>query len=98
MTSKPLITYKQIRRTVKKLRLDNKSLLLIKAGSALANMRSLDMLVEQLRASGKEKVLIAIVDDFDDISVIDKKTMNESGWFHVDTVAGYRKKGNQTDD
>lgn len=61
--------------------LEDNSVLMIKHGTPLATFEMIEELERAMKIIGHEGVLIAVVEDFDDLSVLDEQGMNQRGWY-----------------
>lgn len=70
------------RSVMKSVPLHNPCLVLIKHGTAVANQQVIEHLVHHMDAAGVAGVL-AVVDDFNDLTSLNKNEMRELGWKFV---------------
>lgn len=78
---------KKIGSFVKKLRVRNGDLILVKHGSEIADIQTIGAMADALGNAGLEKTVIFVVDDFDNIRALDESTMNKNGWFRVEALS-----------
>jgi len=70
---------------LKKCKLGDGDMLLIKSDSELAKEQNLRVLFEAIERIGKLCMLI-VVDDFDDVRTMNETDMNKLGWFRLKHV------------
>lgn len=80
-------------KVIRKLDLHNGSIILIKTDSGLDEMSVLDQLGKAIGGTALKDILLVVVDDFDDITVVDEEAMNRSGWFHIDALSNMIHQG-----
>lgn len=68
------------RKAIKRLRILDGDVILIKAGTPLANYQVVERLSTLLKMNGLQRYLIAIVEDWDHIRRFDEKDMEDLGW------------------
>lgn len=73
--------------SVRKLRLSENSLVLIKQGTSLSNMDALEDLAKTIGETRIKNVILVVVDSFDDVETLNEVEMNKRGWFHSDALA-----------
>lgn len=71
---------------VKKLRLDNNCLVILKTGSALATYEALQGLNEVLSHTSLQNVILVVADNLDDAFVTHEKELNKLGWYHISAL------------
>jgi stalled ribosome rescue protein Dom34 len=79
--SKNSLTREEARRYIRTLNVQDGNVLAIKAGTRLGNKESIQALSRAFAATKRTKVVIVVVDDFDDLSVLDEEGMNKLGWY-----------------
>ena len=72
------------RNILKHINITDKSVLLVKPGSAMSSPRNLRALATQLHHNGKSGVII-IVAEHDDIHTASEQEMNDSGWYRKES-------------
>jgi hypothetical protein len=60
--------------------IENGDIVLIKHGSKLGERRTFAQFTQILGRTGREKCVAVIVEDFDDLSILDKDEMLKYGW------------------
>lgn len=78
------ISFRQLSKIARKINLKPNTLLLIKHDTPLAD--GADILANNISATGIENVIIAVVDDLEDVSALDEKFMNEHGWYRIESL------------
>ena len=69
---------------VHKLKLEDANVLLVKRGSSLANMNNLHQLSNTIGSMGfTQQILLVVVDDFSDLSILNEAEMNKLGWQRI---------------
>lgn len=76
-------TLRDIVRAIKKLHVANGDILLVKKGTSLAQGDDLDSLLTAGKQMGLDNVLVVLVDDFDDLTVLNEQGMANHGWFRA---------------
>lgn len=72
---------KLAREIVRKVDVENGDFILIKKGSNITeDIRLFNALRNAFGATGREKVVLAVVEEFDDIKVLNEKEMASYGW------------------
>lgn len=82
----PVMSNREIRKAMTKMRVRSNDVILIKSGSALAEMENIERFDEVLESIGVSDILIFVVDDFNDITVLDEATMAKHGWYKRDKI------------
>ena len=72
---------------VKKMRLDNNSLVLIKTGSALATIEALTGLQKVISQTDMSNVVLVVADDLSDALIVHEQELNKLGWYHIKALA-----------
>lgn len=78
--------HKKLASFVRKMRMSNGDVLAIKSGTTLASTENIQKLQEAFYKAGLTESVIIVVDEFDDLSVLDKKAMRDLGWFHISDI------------
>ena len=86
-------SFRQLNKIIRKLELKDNSIVLVKAGTALAKIDNINELVKAGGRLDVKDILIVVVDDFDDLTVLDEQQMHKHGWWHV---RGLKEKGRKT--
>ena len=69
---------------VHKLKLEDANVLLVKRGTSLANMNNLHQLSNTIGSMGfTQQILLVVVDDFSDLSILNEAEMNKLGWQRI---------------
>ena len=79
---------KKVARYLRKLKIQDDSILLIKGHSPLADKGNMEALVEGLKVLGLKRVIVVMVDDINSIRVVSETDMNNAGWYHIKTLKG----------
>lgn len=74
---------KVVREAINCLHIKNGDIILLRSGTRLARETSTNALAEALSRQGYDKSIVAIVDEFDDLSVINEAQMNQLGWQRI---------------
>jgi hypothetical protein len=77
---------KELKQFIKKFRIDNDTVILVKQGSALADKMTLESFEQVVKQMGLKNVLVIVVDDLDDAQVFNKLDMNRLGWYRLHDV------------
>lgn len=81
------VTKKDALRITRRLHVQNGDIVLIKSGTALAEMENLNRFVESLEETGKKDILVLVVDDMEDVKTIPAKEMAKLGWYRLHASA-----------
>ena len=84
-----------LNKITKHLHLADKSVLVVKAGTDLAqvdNLRQLAALIEGM--TPKVRVAIVVADDLGDLRLLDQDQMAKLGWFYIETLHKMVDKAN----
>lgn len=71
---------------VRKMHLSDNCVLVIKSGTELAKMQSLEELQQILAQTELKNIIVVVADDFDDLAVLQEVEMNKRGWYHMRTL------------
>jgi len=80
------ISVKQMAAFVRKMRISDGDVLAIKSGCQLATTDNIEKLRDLLYRANMQNSVIVVVDDFDDLTVLDRKAMRKLGWFHITDI------------
>lgn len=82
------ISTKTLKSYIHKLRVDENCIILIKANTPLASDENIQKLVAAGRTMNiKGAVMVAVVDDFDEIQTLNKMEMQKYGWYRREDIA-----------
>lgn len=70
-----------IRRVMRIITVRDGDVLALRAGSPLANMDNVKKLSRAFASTGRRNVIVIVVEDFGDLTVLDEARMNELGWY-----------------
>lgn len=70
-----------IRRSVRAVDLKDGQIILIKQGSLLGQHKNFNHFMRSIGNTGRQKCIGIIVDSFDDLTILDEKSMNEHNWY-----------------
>jgi hypothetical protein len=84
------VSVRQMARLLKKLHINNGDILAIKYQSENANKEAIDIITHAFESMGIN-VLVIVVDDFDDLSVLNETEMAKRGWYHLKNLAKVMK-------
>lgn len=73
---------------VRKLKLFDGCVLVIKNGTPLTESENIDALGKMIEETSVKDVLILVVDELDQIAVLSENQMNTLGWYRVETLRG----------
>lgn len=71
---------------VRKMRLQSNSVVIVKAGSELAQTKTLQTIADSLGKTNINNVIILVADNMDDLKVLNPNEMAKHGWFRVDAL------------
>jgi hypothetical protein len=74
----------KVAKFIQKFKVSDGDVLLIKEGSPIA--ANLEEIVQVVHDSGRQNVVVLVVDDFGSVKALDEKTMNAEGWFRVEAL------------
>jgi hypothetical protein len=80
------VSVRQMSRLLKRLGVSNGDVLAIKYKSENANKQAIDIITHAFEKMGIN-VLVIVVDDFDDLSILNETAMNQRGWFKLKSLA-----------
>lgn len=88
MTDEPtqptiLLSRKQLQKHIQKLTLREGDVILIKESSPTARREVIQGIVDALGKVGKRNIILVVVDDFDDLSILNEQEMAKHGWYRV---------------
>lgn len=81
--SETFLSRKLLTKHVQKLHLQPGDVLAVKAGSAVAKQEILQGIADAMGRLGLKDIILIVVDDFKDLSVLNQTEMNRHGWYHV---------------
>jgi len=82
------ISIKQLGKIIRKLHLRNGDILMIKKGSGLDELETIDDISKQIGETlGLGHCLLLVVNNLDDLVRLDTKAMYKAGWVQVDHLA-----------
>lgn len=64
------------------------SFILLLAGTPMANPESLKRLAQAFARTGRPNVVLAVVSNFNDLSVLSEQSMNQLGWYRSAPLEG----------
>ena len=77
-------------RLLKRLHVGNGDILALKYQSENANVQAIDTITHALESMGLN-ILVIVVDDFEDLSVLNETAMNQRGWYRFKSLAKVMK-------
>lgn len=77
---------REIIKAIKKLRIQDGDTILLRRGTEIAKVEHIDNLVKACEKAGMDKVLVIVVDDFSDLTILNEKAMAQHGWFRADLL------------
>lgn len=100
MDTQKSLSLKLLRNFVRKLRLRDGDVVLIRSESPLSRIDALNTLDDAVRSANIHDVIFIVVDDFDAVETIDEAKMMELGWVRtkrIDKLLGVNKVVQQDD-
>lgn len=73
-------------KAIKKLRIQAGDTILLRRDAEIAKKEFIDDMVNAFERAGLDHVLIIVVDDFDDLTVLNEKGMAQHGWFRAEIL------------
>ena len=86
-TEKHDIGVRRAGKIIRKLRLHNNDVILLKKGTVLATKDNMNALAQAIGESELSGIIVVVVDDFTDLSVLNEANMQEHGWFKFDSAS-----------
>lgn len=83
-------TFKRASALIRKLHISSGDMILLKRGSTLANEMDMSRLADAFGIQGIQAV-IAVVENFDDLTVLDEREMNKLGWIRTRRLLPVKK-------
>lgn len=80
------LTNAEIRRALKKMRVSSGDVILLKQGTKLAEIESIEQMMELLKQSGRKDIVVIVVDDMEDIRSIPEREMSQHGWYRRERI------------
>jgi len=80
------LSVRQLARLLKKFRVQNGDILAIKYQSSIADHKIIDKIVMAMEHL-KINILVVVVEDFDDFTILNEQEMNKRGWFRFDKLS-----------
>src|SRR3990167_5285462 len=80
-------SFRQAQKLLRKLDCHTGDVLLIKQGTALATVEAIDAFIhacERLQLT----IMVAVVERFDDLTVLNEAEMNKHGWYKIEALQG----------
>ncbi len=86
-TTQPIVMSRRLLcKHLQKINLHDGDVLAVKASSQTAKKEILEGIVKALERIGRKNIILVVVDDMRDLSVLDEKEMAKHGWFRVQTL------------
>lgn len=79
------LSVRQMARLLKKISLQDNDVVLVKAGKFDID-EVLQALKKGMEKSKLMRITVIMVEDFDDISKLNRQQMNSKGWYHTDQI------------
>lgn len=92
------VSLRALGRLVKKLRIHDGDVILIREGSDLAKTQTIDEFLKTCSKQGLKRVMCVVVSDFDDLKIVDESAMNKHGWFKVNALSSMIHATKEGDD
>jgi len=86
------ISVRQAMKYMTNLHVKDGDVIAIKVGTPLATTEAVDVIAKALEKNGFTKCIVAVVNDFDDLKVLDEAGMLRRGWVNMDKVRALGKK------
>jgi hypothetical protein len=83
--SQPL-SVRQMAKLLKKFSIHNGDILAIKYQTENANKQAIEIISKAFAQMGMSDVLIIVVNNFDDLTVLNETAMNQRGWYRLKTL------------
>jgi hypothetical protein len=77
------LSVRQMNKVVRRLRLRNNDVVLVKSGTDMTSKDNMDALANSIGNSGLDGIILVVVDDMGDIDNISEKEMAEHGWVKI---------------
>lgn len=77
---------KEMRQFIRKFRISSDTIILVKQGCALADKMTMNAFENVVKEMGLKNVLIIVVENFDDVTVLNQLDMNRLGWYRLSAV------------
>jgi hypothetical protein len=81
-----IVSVRKLNKFIKRLNITDKSVVVIKQGTDMAQHGNLNALAQTVGDAGFEGVVVVIAEELDDIKVLNEKAMNEHGWVKTSSV------------
>jgi hypothetical protein len=73
-----------VRDAIRRLKINDGDIVLVKGESRMAQQSNFESFAQYLGKTGRERCIVCVVADFDDLTVLDEAEMNKRGWYHID--------------
>lgn len=87
------VSNKKVAQLVRKLRIEPNSVVLLKGGTFMARKDVIDAMDQAFKQAKIDKVVLVVVENFDDLSVLDEKEMNVRGWYRRERIERVFQRG-----
>ena len=85
------LSSRQMARPLKKFKINDGDILAVKFKSPNANQTAIEAVIAALDKMGLKDVLVIVVDDFNDLSVLNETEMNKQGWYKLSSLAKFTR-------
>ena len=85
------LSVRQLCRLLKHFNLREGDVLALKQGKQTASLEVVEEISKALGKMGYANVLIIVVEDFDDMTILNETAMNKHGWYHLKSLAKMMK-------
>lgn len=86
-TNSNSISVRQMAKLLKKFGIRNGDILALKYQTPTANVEAIEAITNALGRMEMDKVLVIVVEDFSDLSLLNEADMNKHGWFRMKSLA-----------
>jgi hypothetical protein len=80
------ISNKDLNKIVRKLRVTNNSVLMVRESSALATKDTISDMAKMFEQIGLKNVVVVVVDEFNHLETVSETEMNKLGWFKIEAL------------
>lgn len=81
------LSVRQLSKVIRKLRIRDNDIILVKSDCAMATAENLDLLANAVGRTGAQNCIVVLVDSMDDIDSLSKDTMAKHGWVKTSVAA-----------
>ena len=81
------LSVRQTNKVIRRLRLEDHDVILIKSGTEMAKNNNMDALAEAVGKTGVEGIIVVVVDSLNDVSTLNTNAMQKHGWYKFKDAA-----------